>query len=99
MVVETPTGQSGFVENEWVGRTVAIGEEIRLRVTDPTPRCAIPTLDHGEFSRDPKILRTIAEHNMLPIPVLDGQIMPSVGVYAFVVRGGTMRRGDAVRIE
>lgn len=99
VVVETPAGQSGFVENEWVGRTVTIGDEVRLRVTDPTPRCAIPTLDHGELPRDPRILRTIAEHNMLPIPVLDGQIMPSAGVYAFVARGGTTRRGDPVRIE
>jgi len=99
LVVETPAGQSGFVENEWVGRTVTIGDGVRLRVTDPTPRCAIPTLDHGELPRDPQILRKIAAHNMLPIPVLDGQIMPSAGVYAFVVRGGAIRTGDPVWVE
>lgn len=99
VVVETSRGQSGFVENDWVGRTVTIGDEVRLRVTDPTPRCSIPTLDHGELPRDPRVLRTIAEHNMLPMPALDGQIMPCAGVYAFVESAGTMRRGDPVRIE
>jgi len=33
-VVVTPTdGQAGFIENEWVGRSLAIGDEVRLRIT------------------------------------------------------------------
>jgi uncharacterized protein YcbX len=44
LVVETAEDQSGFIENDWVGRTVAIGDDVRLRVSDPTPRCSIPTL-------------------------------------------------------
>ncbi len=47
VVVETTSAERGFVENAWVGRTVAVGDEVRLRITDPTPRCAIPTLGHG----------------------------------------------------
>ena len=62
VLVETPTYQNGFVENDWIGRIVAIGDEVRLQVTDPTPRCSIPTLAHGELPRDPRVLRTIAEH-------------------------------------
>lgn len=99
VVVETPKGQGGFAENTWVGRTVAIGDEVRLRVTDPTPRCSIPTLAQGDLPKDPGVLRTIAEHNMLEVPVLDGQRKPRAGVYAFVIQGGTLRRGDPVRIE
>ena len=99
VLVETPTYQNGFVENDWIGRIVAIGDEVRLQVADPTPRCSIPTLAHGELPRDPRVLRTIAEHNMLPFSALDGQIMPCAGVYAFVVQGGTVRTGDKVRIE
>ena len=99
VVVETSADQSGFAENAWVGRTVTIGDEVRLRVTDPTPRCAIPTLAQGDLPKDPGVLRTIAEHNMLEVPVNDRQLMPSAGVYAFVVQGGTVRRGDPVRIE
>ena len=99
VLVETSADQNGFVENDWIGRVVAIGDEVRLQVTDPTPRCSIPTLAHGELPKDPRVLRAIAEHNPLPFSALDGQIMPCAGVYAFVVQGGTVRSGDAVRIE
>ncbi len=30
---------------------------------------------------------------------LDGAELPCAGVYAFVERGGTIRKGDAIRIE
>lgn len=99
VVVETVADQSGFVENAWVGRTVVIGDEVRLCVTDPTPRCSIPTLGQGELPKDPGVLRTIAEYNQLAVPLLDGQMLPCVGVYAFVIQGGVVRRGDRVRIE
>jgi uncharacterized protein len=46
------------------------------------------TLPQGDLPRDPGILRTAAQHNNV-----------SVGVYATVERGGTIRRGDAVSIE
>lgn len=35
-----------FCENDWVGRELQMGS-VRLKVTRPTPRCAIPTLAHG----------------------------------------------------
>ena len=99
LVVETEAGRNGFVENEWVGRTVAIGDHVRLRVTDPTPRCSVPTLVQKGLAKDPKVLRTIVEYNRLPVPLLDGELLPCVGIYAFVVQGGTVRKGDPVRVE
>ena len=99
IVVESSVDRPDFVENAWVGRTVAIGDEVRLRITDPCPRCSIPTLAQGDLPGDPRILRTVAEHNRVHVPVLDGESLPSVGVYAFVIRGGTIRHGDAVRLE
>ncbi len=99
VVVETAEDQSGFVENDWVGRTVAIGDDVRLRVSDPTPRCSIPTLAQPGLPMDPKVLRTIVEHNRLAVPLLEGKVLPCAGVYAFVTQGGTLRRGDPVRIE
>ena len=98
VTIAPPEGEGGFVENEWVGRELAIGDEVRLRITDPTPRCSVPTLAQRELDRDPKLLRTIVEHNTLPVPVLDGEALPCAGVYAFVLRGGTLKRGDAVRV-
>ena len=98
VTIASPEGEHGFVENDWVGREVAIGDEVRLRISDPTPRCSIPTIAQKDLEKDPQVLRTIVEHNSLPVPILDDQVLPCAGVYAFVVRGGTVKRGDAVRV-
>lgn len=34
------TAEAGFVENTWVGKTLAVGEQVRLRVLVAAPRCA-----------------------------------------------------------
>ncbi len=98
LVVAPAGGAEGFVENAWVGRTLAIGEEVRLRVTDPTPRCVVTTLPQADLSRDIGILRAVAAHNRPPIPALGDTPLPSAGIYATVERGGTIRRGDTVRL-
>ncbi len=97
LVVETRDGV-GFVENEWVGRVLHVGDDVRLQVIIPCPRCVMTTLPQGDLPADPGILKTAAQHNRVHIPVLD-QAMPSVGVYAVVVQGGSVRRGDPVRLE
>jgi uncharacterized protein YcbX len=88
VVVQTADGITGFAENAWVGRTLAIGDQVRLSITGPAPRCVMTTLAQGDLPKDPGILRTAAEHNQV-----------SVGVYASVVRGGTVRRGDTIGLE
>ncbi len=98
VTIATPEGETGFVENDWVGRELAIGADVRLRISDPTPRCSIPTLAQEDLAKDPQVLRTIVEHNRLPVPLLDGEALPCAGVYAFVIRGGTVKRGDTVRV-
>src|SRR6266545_5601175 len=49
VVVETSNGAKDFVENAWIGRTVRIGEGVRLSITGPCPRCVMTTL--GVHSR------------------------------------------------
>jgi hypothetical protein len=85
ILVEAASGDKDFVENAWIGRRLAIGDEARLSVTGPCPRCVMTTLPQGDLPRDPGILRTAALHNQV-----------NVGVYAAVVQGGTIRRGDIV---
>jgi uncharacterized protein len=80
--------ESSFVENTWIGRTVAIGPDVRLEITGATGRCVMTTLRQGELPRDLGILKTAVQHNR-----------GHVGVYATVVRPGTARRADAVRVE
>ena len=54
VTIATPEGDSGFVENDWVGRELAIGDEVRLRISDPTPRCSVPTLAQRDLAKDPR---------------------------------------------
>jgi uncharacterized protein YcbX len=88
VVVETAGGVKDFVENAWIGGTIAVGAALRLSITGPCPRCVMTTLSQGDLPKDPGILRTAAQHNKA-----------SVGLYASVLRGGTVRRGDAIRLE
>src|SRR6266446_5270168 len=60
LIVDTPA--RGFVENEWVGRTVAMGGEVRLVVALPDPRCVMPSLAQEDLPRDPRILKALARH-------------------------------------
>jgi len=99
MVVNVGGDRRGFIENDWVGRYLAIGDEVRLRISDPTPRCSVPTLAQKELARDTRVLRTIVDHNRLAIALLGGEMLPCIGVYAFVVRGGLVGKGYAVRVE
>jgi hypothetical protein len=88
IVVETANGEQDFVENAWVGHVLAIGDAVRLSVTGPCPRCVMTTLPQGDLPRDTGILRTAAQHNRA-----------SVGIYASVLQGGKILRGDSVRLE
>ena len=100
LVIEAAAGLSGFVENDWVGKTVCIGDAVRMRISDPTPRCLIPTqAQHGGIEKDMKVVSTILEHNKLPVPVLENEELPCVGVYGFILQTGTIRKGDPVRVE
>ena len=86
-IVVTPVGdERSFIENAWVGHTLAVGDDVRLSVTGPCGRCVMTTLAQGDLPKDPEILRAAAQHNHV-----------QVGVYAAVVRGGVIRRGDVLR--
>jgi uncharacterized protein len=87
------TSAQGFAENDWVGRDLRIGPGLTIRVIARTPRCAIPTLEHGDLPRDPDALRVPAGHNRItPMDVLGPQ--PCAGVYAQVLRPGRIQLGD-----
>jgi uncharacterized protein YcbX len=87
MVVVSPPGAEGFVENDWVGHQLAIGERVRLLVTKVTWRCVMTTLPQGDLPHDRGILKTAVDHND-----------KAVGVYAQVLAGGVVRHGDAVTV-
>ena len=90
------TDADGFTENDWLGRDLRVGEDLVLRVIARTPRCAIPTLAHGDLPRDTEALRVVARHNRIrPLPDADPE--PCAGVYAQVLHPGRIAAGDPVR--
>ena len=96
LIISTKPEQTGFVENDWVGKTIRIGD-VKLLITDPCPRCVMPTLAQGDLNKDAKILRTIAE-NTVHVPFAN-KSLPSVGVYAKVIQPGIIKRDDEVIVE
>ncbi len=89
LVIKTPPGIKGFPENdEWNEKIVAIGDEVKLKITGPCGRCVMTTLSQGDMPKDTGILKTAARHNQA-----------RVGAYALVLQGGHVRSGDAVCIE
>lgn len=84
----TGSDTAGFVENDWVGQTLYLGDQVQLAVSEPCTRCVMITLPQGDLPKDSGILRTAARHNRM-----------HVGVYASVLRGGLVRRGDLISVQ
>lgn len=86
-IIIDPSPAEGFAENEWIGKTLGIGADVRVQITGGCPRCVMTTLPQADLPKDPGILRTAAQHNAV-----------HVGVYAKVIRGGRLQRGDRVAL-
>jgi uncharacterized protein YcbX len=93
VIVDTPA--RGFVENEWLGRTLAIGDDVQLRVALPDPRCVMPSLAQEDLPKDSRILKALAQHNRIDVA---GALYPCAGVYAVAEAIGTIRNDDHVSL-
>jgi uncharacterized protein YcbX len=81
-----PAGPRGEpVEDAWVGRTLLVGERVRLQVSGRTERCAMVNSAQSELAYSGAILKALGAHNDL-----------NLGVNAEVAAGGTVRLGDPV---
>jgi len=87
----------GFIENDWVGHELALGDTARLNVTLPDPRCVMTTLAQDDLPKDTDVLRALVRHNKQQVGDL-GQF-PCTGVYAVVAAGGAVRTGDRVALH
>jgi len=88
IVIDSASVGKDFIENSWIGKKIGIGQDIVLRVTGPCTRCVMITLPQGDLPRDSGILKTVARFNQV-----------NTGVYASVLRSGTIHRGDLARLE
>ena len=88
IVITTAEGISGFAEENWIGKILSIGSEVKFKITGPCPRCVMTTLPQGDLPKDNGILKTALKYNQAHI-----------GIYASVLKGGKIRRGDTARLE
>ena len=80
------TGQfAALIEDAWVGRTARIGHSAVVEFTHRTERCVMINNARDGLVHSSQVLRAVAEENDLML-----------GIYAKVIRPGTVRLGDEV---
>jgi uncharacterized protein YcbX len=94
MNVILKTERPGFIENEWIGQVLQLGDGVRLSVALQDPRCVMTTVAQGDLPKDTDVIRTLVQHNRVQVGEL-GQY-PCCGVYAVVATTGAVRTGDRV---
>lgn len=52
IVVKSGEENQAMVEQTWIGLTLAIGNDVRLRITGPCGRCVMTTLAQGDLPKD-----------------------------------------------
>ncbi len=88
LVIEPTSHTPGFLEENWVGGILAIGETVRLSIDTVCPRCVVTTLAQSGLPDDLNILRTTAKHNNVV-----------AGIRASVLQCGTIHRHDPIWLE
>lgn len=81
------TNYEPFVEQEWIGRTLQIGEGVKVEITGPCERCMIITVDPENGSKQPALLKKVVK-----------QYRNHFGVYSRVVETGMIKAGDEVTV-
>jgi uncharacterized protein YcbX len=83
--IDTSPETGRFFEDDWLGGTLAVGDDLVLDEFQPTQWCVTSTLAQEELPRDLRILRTTAKNHK-----------GCLGVYASVRSPGLARVGDPV---
>ncbi|MEX2275099.1 MAG: MOSC domain-containing protein [Actinomycetota bacterium] len=86
-------GTQPFEEESWSGMTLGVGDA-ELLVTRPVSRCVMTTMHPDTGAQDVPVLDLLAQHKGRGA---DGKL--NIGVYADVVRPGTVRVGDRVTVR
>jgi uncharacterized protein len=86
-IIITLLEETPFIETEWVGRKLRIGDTV-LQVNVECERCTMVTLDPDQIVKDATLLEKLIKERK-----------QKFGVYASVVKPGKTRQGDAVYLE
>ena len=87
VLIDTGTGRSGLVEQDWIGKRLVIGSAT-LDCAGTTPRCGAITRAQRSLPADTQALRTVVQY-----------ADQNVGVYGSPVQAGHLRVGDAVYLQ
>lgn len=87
----TAAGTAPWEEHGWSGRTLRLGDQLRVRVTAPTERCVVTTRDPHDGHRDLPVLKALAG--------LRGVKDVTFGVWLEVLAAGRVRTGDPLVLE
>ncbi|MGE7761632.1 MOSC domain-containing protein [Peribacillus sp. NPDC097895] len=77
-----------FLEEQWFGKRILIGNEVELEIKRYCERCMIITVDPSDSHRDPSLLKTVVKERN-----------NHFGVYASVIQTGEIRVGDQVFLK
>jgi uncharacterized protein len=86
-VIADLPGAGDFPEDELLGRTIALGDEVQMRLDVRDSRCMVVNFDPETAERDPSVLRAVV-----------AQRDQCLGVYGSVVRPGVVRAGDPIAV-
>lgn len=86
IVADLP-GSGDFPEDELMGRTIALGGSVQVRLGLRDPRYMVVNFDPETAERDPSVLRAIARRRQ-----------KCLGVYGSIVRPGAVRVGDQITV-
>lgn len=78
---------TGYVEDQWPGRTLALGPDVRMALMAPLNRCVMVNNAQDDFSYDAGILRTVAQHHGA-----------TLGVWGQVTVPGDVSVGDHIML-
>ena len=82
--------ESDLPATEWQGRRLAFGNDedgALVQCADPIARCVMVTIDPETGTKEPRVMRTVAQ-----------AFGNTYGIYAGPARPGLIRIGDAVRL-
>ncbi len=88
LLIDTQAEQADFVEQDWIGHVLSIGDSVTLKVDTACPRCVVTTLPQQGLPHDLDILRTTVQHSSV-----------IAGIRLSVIQAGTVRKGDPVWVE
>jgi uncharacterized protein len=86
----------GFVEDEWIGHSVKIGDELALERITPAARCTMTSVEQPGLPADDRILRAIAREHRVTFPTVG--TLPCAGVFAEVATPGVVRIADEITV-